>query len=108
RFPRPAGELRARRRGGGRKALALHMGEIDPAALEEIAFLDDAAHAAAALRAFPGIRRERLAVQRFERPDDPGLQFTEVLEDLHFLFRARWPMSLRYCMPAKRIWSTHS
>ena len=86
----------------------MYVREVDAAALEKVSLLDDARHAAAALRALPGIGGERLAVERFQRGDDSRLQLAEVLEDLHFLFKARWPMSFRYCMPANLIWSTHS
>ena len=63
---------------------------------------------AAALRALPGVFDERSAVERFQGRNDARLQFPEVTENVHFRFRARWPMSLRYCMPSKRICSTAS
>src|SRR6185369_687227 len=102
---RPACQLRTRCGGRRGELAAPHMREVHAAALEEIAVLDHAAYAAAPLRTLPRIAGEGFSVQRLQRRHDPGLQFTQVLEDLHFLFRARWPMSLRYCMPAKRIWS---
>ena len=99
------------RRGGRRgEAGAPHAREIHPAALEQCAFLEHAREAAAALGAGPGIAAEPAAVERFECGDDARLQLREVVAErfeVHF-FNARWPMSLRYCMPSKRIASTVS
>src|SRR3954468_19830808 len=103
RFPGPAGEMRARSRGGGRQLLALHMRQVDAAALEEIALFDDSRYSSAALRTLPCVRLERTAVERFECRHDPVLQVSQIFEDLHFRLIARWPMSLRYCMPSKRM-----
>src|SRR5881628_3606680 len=58
RFPRPASEVGARGGGGGRELLALHMREVDAAALEEIALFDDSRYSSAALRALPCVRLE--------------------------------------------------
>src|SRR5205807_1024446 len=114
RVVRLAGELRPRRRRRGRQAAALHAREVDAAALEDATFLDDARHATAPFGALPAIGTEGRAFERFERGDDSGLQFREVIVDclrLHgygVFFKARWPMSLRYCMPSKRMRSTAS
>jgi hypothetical protein len=57
--------------------------EIDAAALEEAAFLDQPRNAAAAFRALPRVGAEGLAVEGFEFPDDAGLEGGEVgFEDM--------------------------
>ena len=53
--------------------------EIDAAALEEVAFLDQPRNAAAAFRALPGVAAEGLAVEGLERGDDAALQAGEVI-----------------------------
>jgi len=68
---------------------------------------------AAALGARPVIAAERHAVERFEFPDDRLLQLDEITPDggdVHGQRRpnARWPMSLRNCMPSKRMRSATS
>src|SRR5690606_11215384 len=55
-------------------AVAHHMRKIDPAALEEVAFFDDARESATATRAIPAVAAEGLAVEGFEALDDSLLQ----------------------------------
>jgi hypothetical protein len=54
------------------------MREIDTAALEEMAFLDQPRQAAAAFRAIPGVGAEALAVEGFEFADNAALQAGEI------------------------------
>src|SRR5207302_3921547 len=77
--------------------------------------LDDARDASSFFfGALPPIGAEARAFERFQRGDDPRLQLREVIVDrlrLHrhrVFFKARWPMSLRNCMPSKRMRSTAS
>src|SRR5207302_1114150 len=84
------------------------------AAVEQPAFLDDAARPAAAFRTGPGVFSES-AVEIFQRGDDALLQAGKIFVDRasavlagggthgQLRFKAWWPMSLRYCMPAKRM-----
>src|SRR5207302_2671208 len=76
-----AGELRPRRRRRRRQAAALYAREVDAAALEDAAFLDDARHAAAPFGALPAIGTEGRAFERFQRGDDSRLQLREVIVD---------------------------
>ena len=68
------GELRAVRGGRGGHAVAHHVRKIDPAALEEVAVLDDAREPATATGAIPAVAAEGLAVEGFETLDDALLQ----------------------------------
>src|SRR3989454_5850000 len=109
RVVRLAGELRPRRSRRRRQAAALHAREVDAAALEDAAILDDARDAAASFGTLPAIGAEARALERLQRGDNPRLQLREVIVDrlrLHryrVFVKARWPMSLRNCMPSKRM-----
>jgi len=76
RFPLAAGEFGPMRGGGWRQAVAGDVREVHAAALEEVAFFDDAGGAPA-----PGVAPERLAVEAFEGSDDALLQAGEVVVD---------------------------
>src|SRR5687767_1402407 len=104
-LPRAAGKLRARGRRRRGQLAAPHAGQVDASALEDLPVLDDARSAATALGPLPGIAAERLAVEHFERDDEALLQVREEVLDrvAHRRFSARWPMSLRYWAPAKRM-----
>jgi hypothetical protein len=75
-------------RGGRRRQLVAHdVREIDPAAFQHIALLDQPGEAAAAFRALPLILPERLAIDLFQAFDDELLQFEEEFLDLLLLNR---------------------
>ena len=81
RFPGTAGQLRPDGGCRGRQRAAGDVREIDAAALEEIAFLDQARGAAAAFRANPAVGAEGLAIEGFQFSNDAGLQAgEEILE----------------------------
>ena len=114
RLPCAAGKLGAMRRRRGRQALARDVREHHAAALEHVAVLDHARDAAAAFRTRPLVAAERAAVDRFQPRDDALLQAGEVAADRADVASrasrctvalrgaiARWPMSVRYCMPSK-------
>ncbi len=136
-FVGEAAELRTRGGGRRRQARALYPRVVHAAALEERAVLDQARDAAAALGTRPGVAAEGAPVQLLERGDDARLQSGEVLADRverHFFGardplasreaerplsprgaecsrasrKARCPMSLRNCMPSKRMRPTAS
>ena len=79
RLPRAVGDLRTRRRRGRRQPFAGDVRVVDAAALEDVAFLDHARDAAAALRPRPLVAAERLPVHRLEPGDDARLQSPEVV-----------------------------
>src|SRR5688572_27685206 len=78
-FEGAAGELRACGTGRWRQVAALHAREVHAAALEDLSVLDDAGGPAAALGALPRIAGEALAVDDFQRGDDPLLQRREIV-----------------------------
>ncbi len=80
-FPAPAGEFRAVRGGRGGHGLALDVGEIDAAALEQLAVFDQARYAAATLWPVPGVTQEGCAFDGFEFADDAILQAGEIGAD---------------------------
>src|SRR5665213_4376850 len=109
RLPRRPRKLGSRKRCRGRQARAAHVGKVDAAALEHVAALDQPRNATAALGPGPRIAQERSALDRLERGDDALLQRGEPCArrcdagGVHFLRApsARWPMSVRNCMPSK-------
>jgi len=93
--------------------LDVHRDLLAEVSFDAALFLDHAADAAAAFRPLPGIACKKIPVQGFERENNPLLQPGEVVMDRlrvhrYGFLRARWPMSLRYCMPAKRMPSSAS
>ena len=57
------------------------MGEIDAAALEQLAVFDQAGNPAAAMRPVPGVAQEGQALLNFELADDAVLQSGEIVPD---------------------------
>src|SRR5665213_3085570 len=109
RLPCQACKLRPRKRCRGRQARAAHVGIVDATALEHVAVLDQPRNATAALGPGPRIAQERPALDRLECGADALLQRGEPCArrcdagGVHPLraASARWPMSVRNCMPSK-------
>lgn len=74
RFPGASRQFRPRSHRRRWQAFALHVREIAAAALEHIAFLDQARDAAATFGAFPGVDQEGLAIHVLQRLHDARLQ----------------------------------
>jgi hypothetical protein len=79
RLPRAIRKLGARRRSRGRQLPAGDVGEVDAAALEDVAILEHARDTATPFRAAPFVAAEGLTVERFQLTDDARLQTFEIV-----------------------------
>src|ERR1700680_2154241 len=100
--------------GGGRRreTAPRDVREAHAPAFEELSAFEHPRRPAPAFPSAPFVLEETRAVERLEFRDDAPLQVEEISLDggrIHQRrLKARWPMSVRNCMPSKLIFSAIS